>query len=98
MNYKSQPLERHEREEMRADDEVLPRILRSYRLMLDFYGMQLVSTETGLLARTEPEEKCMGRYRHLIRALSLRKERVEAEERVFFSQARNTTTCAYRAS
>jgi Opioid growth factor receptor (OGFr) conserved region len=38
MNYASQPLQEHEIEEMKASEEVIERILRSYRLMLSFYG------------------------------------------------------------
>jgi hypothetical protein len=38
MNYESQPLQEHEIEEMKASEEVIERILRSYRLMLSFYG------------------------------------------------------------
>ena len=67
MNYESQPLQMHEREAMRADDDVVERVVQSYRMMLDFYGMQLKDTETGLLARAEPERKWTDQYRHLTR-------------------------------
>lgn len=67
MNYEAQPLQRHELEAMRTDDAIINRVLDSYRLMLDFYGMELQSAETGLLARVEPERKCAERYRNLVR-------------------------------
>jgi hypothetical protein len=38
MNYESQPLQKHEIVEMKASEEIIQRILRSYRLMLSFYG------------------------------------------------------------
>lgn len=67
MNYESQPLQRHEIEAMKADKEILDRVVQSYRVMLDFYGMQLKSPETGLLARVEPERKYVDRTRNLAR-------------------------------
>ena len=69
MNYEAQPLQRHEIEAIREDKAIIDRVLESYRLMLDFYGMQLKSAETGLLARAEPERKNIERYRNLIRKL-----------------------------
>lgn len=41
----------HELAAMKDDDQVRERFLQSYRLMLDFYGMQLVDPQTGELAR-----------------------------------------------
>ena len=67
MNFQAQPLQKHEIESMKADREILDRILESYRLMLDFYGMQLEEPETGLLTRADPERKWMERYRNLVR-------------------------------
>ena len=67
MNYESQPLQRHELAAMKANSEIVARVLRSYRLMLDFYGMDLCSPETGLLRRAEPESKNKERYRNLVR-------------------------------
>ncbi|KAI0916913.1 hypothetical protein AcW2_007178 [Taiwanofungus camphoratus] len=65
MNAESQPLQKHEAAAMRADPAVMRRILRSYSLMLNFYGMRLESPDSGLLARSTnyPE-----RYRNLIRS------------------------------
>ncbi|KIP09647.1 hypothetical protein PHLGIDRAFT_86230 [Phlebiopsis gigantea 11061_1 CR5-6] len=68
MNYQSQPLQLHELEAMKADDEVIARLIKSYELMLDFYGMQLVSTETGLISRAEPQQKRAQRYNNLCRS------------------------------
>ncbi|KAJ3539036.1 hypothetical protein NM688_g6426 [Phlebia brevispora] len=68
VNYESQPLQKHEREAMKTNEEVVQRVIQSYRLMLDFYGMQLESTETGLLARVEPESKNAERYANLNRS------------------------------
>ena len=65
MNYESQPLQRHEVEAMKADDTIVERVLRSYRLMLDFYGMRLEDSETGSLARSDKNYK--DRYRNLAR-------------------------------
>lgn len=67
MNYESQPLQTHEVASMRADSKIMERILDSYRLMLDFYGMQLVSPDTGLLARVGPPRNFASRYRNLVR-------------------------------
>ncbi|KAH8104730.1 opioid growth factor receptor conserved domain-containing protein [Cristinia sonorae] len=68
MNYESQPLQQHEVDAMKANKEIVARVLRSYRLMLDFYGMDLISAKTGLLKRVEPAEKNETRYRNLVRS------------------------------
>jgi hypothetical protein len=53
MNYESQALQPHEITSMRSSAEIMARIMKSYEMMLDFYGMRLVSAETGLLDRSE---------------------------------------------
>ena len=53
MNYESQPLQRHEIASMKADSQVIERFKRSYQMMLGFYGMELVSEETGELRRAQ---------------------------------------------
>ena len=53
MNYESQALQPHEITSMKSDTEILERIIKSYEMMLDFYGMRLVSRQTGLLDRSE---------------------------------------------
>lgn len=67
MNYESQPLQRHEIAAMKADPIVVERIIRSYELMLDFYGMRLVSVETGLVDRCLPPRYFKPRYHNLVR-------------------------------
>lgn len=65
MNWESQPLQLHEIETMRGDEEVVERVKRSYRLMLDFYGMRLEDEETGRVGRAEGEQ-WKERYRNLM--------------------------------
>ncbi|KAF9267319.1 hypothetical protein L218DRAFT_894462 [Marasmius fiardii PR-910] len=65
MNFQSQPLQLHERETMKADVDVISRLKRSYELMLDFYGMKLISNETGQISRST-EFKV--RYKNLARS------------------------------
>ncbi|KAF8585102.1 hypothetical protein K439DRAFT_1646697 [Ramaria rubella] len=67
INFQSQPLQRHEITAMKNIPEVIARILTSYRLMLDFYGLRLVNPETGLLDRVLPPRDCHARYRNLTR-------------------------------
>jgi len=67
MNYQSQPLQRHEIEKMKADPIIIERIIESYKLMLDFYGMRLVSAETGLIDRVLPPRNYAARYHNLVR-------------------------------
>jgi len=70
MNYASQPLQLHEIDSMKADSHIIDRILASYQLMLDFYGMQLLSSDTGLLVRSLPPKNHAPRYRNLVRELN----------------------------
>jgi hypothetical protein len=64
MNFESQPIQPHEIESMKSDAGVIRRVILSYRLMLDFYGMALVSEETGLLKRGDNYTE---RYQNLAR-------------------------------
>lgn len=68
MNFESQPLQRHELDAMKSSPEVIRRMLTSYRLMLDFYGMRLEDEESGLLARASPPRDFVARYKNLVRA------------------------------
>ncbi|KAJ7442663.1 opioid growth factor receptor conserved region-domain-containing protein [Mycena latifolia] len=68
MNYESQPLQPHEITAMKADPRVLERLLASYRLMLDFYGMRLVSEETGAVDRSLPPRNYAARYQNLVQS------------------------------
>ncbi|KAF8606923.1 hypothetical protein BDV93DRAFT_488864 [Ceratobasidium sp. AG-I] len=63
VNMYAQPLTTFETVEMKASPEILTRVQRSYELMLDFYGMRLMNTETGLVGRKEYEWE--DRYQNL---------------------------------
>lgn len=62
MNMQSQVLQLHEIEGIKADPECGRRMMRSYELMLEFYGMKLKNAETGELERSENYK---ARYRNL---------------------------------
>ena len=64
VNHEAQRLQKHEITAMKSDTAIMRRLLRSYTMMLDFYGMQLVSEDTGELQRTENWKE---RYRNLSR-------------------------------
>lgn len=102
VNYAAQPLQSHEIQAMRRDKDVMARVLQSYRIMLDFYGMQLVSPDTGLLARVERESKYEERYRNLIRTSSLSFIHLSSSSSPlltsFIFQTHNTTSSASPAS
>jgi len=51
MNASSQKLHPHEIVALKNDQEFPARLIRSYELMLDFYGMRLKNRETGEIAR-----------------------------------------------
>ena len=65
MNWGAKPLQLHERDAMRADPAVIARVIKSYELMLDFYGIQLLDQETGLLGRSPPPKNHAARYTNL---------------------------------
>ncbi|KAH9851508.1 opioid growth factor receptor conserved domain-containing protein [Lenzites betulinus] len=65
LNIQAQPLQKHELAALKADPHAVERLRHSYTIMLGFYGMQLVSTETGELRRAENWQE---RYRNLARA------------------------------
>jgi len=67
MNWDAKPLQPHERDAMRADPAVIARVITSYELMLDFYGIQLLDRETGLLSRSVPPRNYAARYTNLRR-------------------------------
>lgn len=71
MNYESQPLQLHEIQAMKSDPVIIERVVQSYRLMLDFYGMRLVSVELGLVDRVLPPRNFETRYRNLVRTCKL---------------------------
>jgi len=47
---------------MKNDETIMRRILASYKLMLDFYGMRLENEATGLILRSE---NYVAQYRNL---------------------------------
>lgn len=53
MNWQAQALQLHEAEAIKADPKALDRVLRSYELMLDFYGMKLTDKQTGSMERSD---------------------------------------------
>jgi len=65
LNYESQPLQPHEIEKMKADPQIIERVLTSYRLMLGFYGLRLIDPDTGLLGMVLPPRNGGTRFRHL---------------------------------
>jgi hypothetical protein len=65
MNHLSQPLHRHEILKMRNSPQILRRLLSSYELMLDFYGLRLIDEDTGLIGRSLPPKDSPKRFQHL---------------------------------
>jgi len=65
MNYDAQPLQRHEITAMTANADIVNRVISSYKLMLDFYGMRLEDSRTGLLSRSN--RRFDERYKNLAR-------------------------------
>jgi hypothetical protein len=63
MNTDSQPMSKHEASLFRSDATILNRVVQSYRLMLDFYGLVLVDDNSGQIARNPVTYQ--KRYRHL---------------------------------
>eukprot|EP01117_Protostelium_nocturnum_P010222 TRINITY_DN3665_c0_g1_i1.p1 TRINITY_DN3665_c0_g1~~TRINITY_DN3665_c0_g1_i1.p1 ORF type:complete len:440 (-),score=190.13 TRINITY_DN3665_c0_g1_i1:42-1250(-) len=51
MNYQSKALKKEEARLMREDLSIAKRIIKSYQLMLDFYGIRLADLSTGRLER-----------------------------------------------
>ncbi|XP_028854696.1 opioid growth factor receptor-like protein 1 [Denticeps clupeoides] len=51
MNYLSHKLTKNEIQGFKAEKEVKDRLLKSYKLMLDFYGIQLVDEKSGAVER-----------------------------------------------
>lgn len=63
MNFDAQPLQLHEIQAMKSNQEVMQRIVRSYKMMLGFYGMRLADEKTGLLRRSSEYKPC---YKNLM--------------------------------
>ena len=62
MNSDAQPLQLHEIKAITADKACLARVVKSYSLMLDFYGFRLCNEETGEIERADNWKK---RFRNL---------------------------------
>ena len=65
LNACAQMLFLHEAAAIQADPEAQRRLIVSYKLMLDFYGMQLVDEQLGVVARAA---NYRSRYAHLNRS------------------------------
>ena len=65
LNACAQMLFLHEAAAIQADPEAQRRLIVSYKLMLDFYGMQLVDEQLGVVARAV---NYRSRYAHLNRS------------------------------
>jgi len=63
MNYQAKPLQKHEMALIQQEPACQGRVIKSYRMMLDFYGWKLDNEETGAVSRTD-------NYRHRFSNLS----------------------------
>ncbi|XP_052234360.1 opioid growth factor receptor-like protein 1 isoform X2 [Dreissena polymorpha] len=66
LNYSAQELFPYEAEEIRNNKETLDRVLRAYKMMLNFYGMDLVDETSGKIRRCEAN--WVERFEHLNRS------------------------------
>ena len=57
LNNRAHPLQKHEINELKHDEDLKDRLIRSYELMLDFFGMKLVGRESGEIARSDKNQK-----------------------------------------
>ncbi|XP_078507755.1 opioid growth factor receptor isoform X1 [Lissotriton helveticus] len=58
MNWSATPLTKKELEVFKENAEVKERFVRAYKLMLDFYGIELVDEQTGKLVRAQHYDVC----------------------------------------
>jgi len=65
INYSAQALQKHEIKIMTGDETIMQRMLMSYKLMLDFYGMRLENETTGLISRSK---NYAAQYKNLCRS------------------------------
>lgn len=63
VNYCATPLTWSEIQLMKSDEEVMKRLLESYKLMLGFYGIVLLDPDTGKVARAK--ENWKNRFQNL---------------------------------
>jgi hypothetical protein len=64
MNSQAQPLQQHEITFLRTDATARARLIRSLELILDFWGMRIVSVESGEVTRSKQYRE---RYVNLVR-------------------------------
>ena len=57
LNNRAHPLQKDEINKLRQDENLKDRLIRSYELMLDFFGMKLVGKESGEIARSDKNQK-----------------------------------------
>ncbi|KAL3841889.1 hypothetical protein ACJMK2_020467 [Sinanodonta woodiana] len=62
MNWHAQELQKHEIAKICEDKEAHARVLKAYKMMLNFYGMKLEDDESGKIERAENWED---RFKHL---------------------------------
>eukprot|EP01105_Mastigella_eilhardi_P006119 TRINITY_DN17730_c0_g1_i1.p1 TRINITY_DN17730_c0_g1~~TRINITY_DN17730_c0_g1_i1.p1 ORF type:complete len:347 (-),score=125.29 TRINITY_DN17730_c0_g1_i1:70-1110(-) len=65
VNWHAHALDKGEARHMRRDMEVAQRVVRVYRLMLHFYGMELLDERTGEVGRHPTEKVRVEQYRNL---------------------------------
>ena len=65
LNEYADPLQVHEARVIRADAEMQERLLKSLKLMLDFYGMELDEENTLVVVRHSDPLVCAKQYRNL---------------------------------
>lgn len=53
LNWEAQELQLHEIEKLNKDPKARKRILTSYKMMLDFYGMKLDDDKDGTIVRAD---------------------------------------------
>ncbi|KAK7476897.1 hypothetical protein BaRGS_00031836 [Batillaria attramentaria] len=62
MNWHAKELQRHEAEKIQKDRKAFERFVKSYEMMLNFYGLRLASRDNGEVERAENWKP---RFRHL---------------------------------
>ncbi|KAM7150371.1 opioid growth factor receptor isoform 2-T2 [Macrochelys suwanniensis] len=67
MNWRAKPLTCKEIQAFKKSKEVMQRFIRAYKLMLDFYGINLIDQETGEVQKAEnwrPRFRNLDRFSH----------------------------------
>ena len=57
LNHMAQPLQKHEIQVLKKDKDAMKRLIKSYELMLDFFGMKLVDRDSGKIGRSDKSQK-----------------------------------------